>query len=129
MNAVKFNYEEHAGIVAKWPEKHFFPLPPREFLPEIGFVVENAACGFLYTTNSQLAWVEWIFSNPEKPKEVRTESLDVLFKLLEITARELGFKVLFSASGFDAYSQVLERNGFSKTDLNMVHFVKLLGGS
>lgn len=129
MMAYKFDYNEHAKLVEKWPEKHNFPLPPPEFLPDVGFIVDDTACGFLYISNSKIGWVEWVYSNPEKPKEQRADALDMLFKLLEITAKELGIRVLFSASAIPAYKSILERNGFEITDKDVVHYLKVLGGS
>lgn len=127
MVAHKFNYEEHAVMVGKWLTKHSFPLPPKDLLPDIGFLVDDAACGFLYTTNSKLGWVEWVFSNPEKPKEDRAAALDVVFKLLENVANQVGITALFSAASIPGYAAVLERNNFKSTDKNITHYIKLLG--
>ena len=51
-----------------WPEWH---APAKDFLPENGtggFIVEKQdkpiVAGFLYTTNSKAALLEWIVSNP-----------------------------------------------------------------
>lgn len=127
MKIVPFIYEEHANEVKAWGAKHEFPLPPKEFLPDVGLVVNDAAVGFVYTTNSKMAWIEWVFANPDKTAEERKESLDHLMSALEKVAIIGGMKVLFSASGTHAYREILGRNGFQETDKNMIHHVKGIG--
>jgi hypothetical protein len=127
MTITPFNFKEHAQDIRKWGEKHQFPLPPLDFLPDIGLVVNNAAAGFLYTSNSKLGWIEWVFSNPEKPAEERTEALDTLMSALEQIAITRGLKALFSSSGSTGYQKVLERNSFKQTDTNVTQYVKGIG--
>ncbi len=122
-----FNYEKHSKLVRAWGKKHRFPLPPKQMLPAIGYVVNEAACGFLYLTDSKIALLEWVFGNPEKTKEERAEALDVLFSLLEKTAKELKYEMLFTMAGTDAYRSIVERNGFEETDKNVTHHIKFLG--
>jgi hypothetical protein len=127
MKTIQFNYEQHASMVNKWAEKHSFPLPPKEYLPETGLIVEDTAAGFVYLSNSNLAWVEWIFSNPEKSPEERQESIDSLMSTLEKIAIAHGAKALFSSSGSEGYRKVLERNGFTETDKNVIQHIKRIG--
>jgi hypothetical protein len=127
MKIIPFSYEEHAERVNEWGERHHFPLPPPDLLPDIGMMVDDTAVGFLYSTNSKLGWIEWIFANPEKTPEERKEAIDTLLSALEKAAIIRGMKVLFSSSGSDAFKGVLERNGFAKTDENVTQYVKGVG--
>lgn len=129
LTARKFNAELDYEIVNKWGKEKGFPMPPKDCLSDIGFMVGESACGFLYVTNSKIGWVEWVFSNPWEPEDKRVECIDMLFKLTEMTARELGLKVLFSSSGIPHYSGVLKRNGFEVTDQKVDFFIKVLKGS
>lgn len=129
MNVVAFDYEKHSAEVSRWGSQHSFPLPPKEMLPNTGFMVNETACGFLYSTNSSLAWLEWVFSNPEKSEHERQESLDILFQMIEATAKELDIKAVFSASAIPAYSKILLRNGFNETDKNVTHYIKMMGAN
>lgn len=122
----KFVYSRDAEMVLQWGKHHDFPLPAEAYLPDIGFMVEDIACGFLYVTNSKLAWIEWVFANPEKHETERKEAIDRVFKLLEITASQLGYACIFSASSGEFYSKVLKRNDYQETDKNMSHFIKVL---
>ncbi len=126
MKYCNFEYKYHADMVRWWPAKHDFPLPGEDFLPDIGFIVDETACGFLYTTNSKLFFIEWVFANPQKDKELRTKALDQLFMLLQEKAHAMGAQAVLSASAIPAYSEVLERNRFKMTDNGISHYVKLL---
>jgi hypothetical protein len=126
MDIKLFDYETDSAEVSKWGEKHSFPLPPKDILPATGFMVNEAACGFLYMTDSRIAWLEWIFSNPEKTKEERAEALDLLFQKLESHAKERGIAVIFTSCGSDGYSRVLGRNGFEETDKNVTQYIKIM---
>jgi hypothetical protein len=121
---IPFRFEEHSQMINDWGKKHGFPLPPKEFLSDIGLVVDDTCAGFLYTSNSKIAWIEWVFSNPEKPIEERAKALDNLMKGLEQFAILQGSQVLLSAAGSDAYRSIVERNGFIQTDQNMTHHMK-----
>jgi hypothetical protein len=129
MKALTFKYKEHAAEVAQWLTKHSFPLPPEHLLPTTGFIVEGIACGFLYCTNSSFGLLEWVFSNPKRSKEERTQAIDLIFKLVEETSSNLGITALFSAASIPAYAKILERNGFNETDKNVSHYIKTLGGN
>src|SRR6478609_4128412 len=117
-----FRYSQHAEMVSKWGDKYKFPLPPYQFLPNRGYVVDDTACGFLYNTDSRLGWIEWVFANPEKTAEERKRCLDILFKTLIETAKELGMEAIFSAASHEGYREVLKRCEFSESDRNVTHF-------
>lgn len=127
MKITQFNYEQHSSEVNRWGEKHSFPLPTKDFLPETGLVVEDAAAGFVYLTNSKISWIEWVFSNPDKTIAERAQALDTLMSTLEKIAIAHGMRVVLSSAAGEAFKDILERNGFKDTDKNMTHFAKLIG--
>lgn len=122
-----FVYDQHAKTIREWGSKHSFDLPIAELLPQLGLVVNDAACGFLYQTDSKLGWLEWVYANPNKSKEERKEALDLLFQEMERRAIILGFKCLFSAAAHQAYADVLHRQSFQLTDSSVKHFIKKIG--
>jgi hypothetical protein len=73
--------DDYATLVEWWKFWRFVP-PTQEILPNnglSGLVVtdenDNMICaGFLYATNSPIAWIEFIVSNPNvKDKKIRKE--------------------------------------------------------
>ncbi len=90
----------------EWWAYSRFPAPPKEYLPNHGFgglkiTDENGidvCAGFLFETNSSLAWLEFIVASPEiRDKEVRKEALTDLIRYLTVHAQQKGFKSVFAS--------------------------------
>jgi len=52
--------------------------------------------GFIYYTNSDAVFVEWIISNPQYRDEDRKEAIEMLLKTIEAICKEQGKKYMFS---------------------------------
>tara|TARA_R110002167_G_scaffold78609_1_gene217305 strand:- start:546 stop:953 length:408 start_codon:yes stop_codon:yes gene_type:complete len=83
-----------------WPE---WPTPPKDFLPDNGkggFIVEKEGqpivAGFLYTTNSKAALLEFIISDPEYREKDRGDAIELLINGAESVSRKQGIKYIFS---------------------------------
>ena len=83
-----------------WPD---WVAPAKDFLPDNGkggFIVEKnnipIVAGFLYTTNSKAALLEWIVSNPEYREEDRLKAIELLIKGAENVCKEQDIKYIFS---------------------------------
>ena len=83
-----------------WPD---WQAPAKEFLPENGtggFIVEKQdqpiVAGFLYTTNSKAALLEWIVSNPKYRENDRQKAIELLIEGAESVCKKQGIKYIFS---------------------------------
>lgn len=83
-----------------WPE---WQAPAKDFLPDNGkggFIVEKQSkpivAGFLYTTNSKAALLEWIISNPEYREKDRKQAIELLIKGAENVCKNQGIRYIFS---------------------------------
>lgn len=95
---------DYSDFLIKWWTDNRFTPPPIDFLPnngKDGIVVydaetnTNIAAGFVYITNSEVAWVEYIVANFEvKDKELRKQAIEFLIKQLVFSS---GKKYLFSS--------------------------------
>jgi len=54
--------------------------------------------GFLYLTNSKIAWIDWIISNPEYKERDRKQSIELLISSLEEVARQQDYEIIFSVT-------------------------------
>jgi hypothetical protein len=104
-----------------------FPFPPKNMLPSNalgGLKITNEegidiCCGYLYETNSDIAWLEWIFSNPNiKDKELRKKALTELIYYLTLHAEQKGFKAVFSSIKEVGLIEKYKKNGYSESKLN-----------
>lgn len=63
-------------------------------LSDIGFIVDDYAAAFLYTTNSNVCWIESYISNPNTDKNERKKALDMITDEILKKAKELNYKVI-----------------------------------
>jgi len=73
----------------------------------------DVCAGFLYTTNSDLAYIEWTISNPNfRDKIVRKEAIKKLIETLTNQAKELGCKFVFTYLINESLKEKFEDCGF-----------------
>jgi hypothetical protein len=81
----------------EWPEMNKDLLP----LNGLGGLIISkedipVVAGFLYLTNSGVAWIEWVISNPEYREDDRKDALELLIKELENVALSVGKTIILS---------------------------------
>ena len=54
------------------------------------------AAGFLYLSNSKVAWLDWIISSPTYKEKDRKEALELLISSLEEVARQQDYSIIIS---------------------------------
>ena len=79
--------------------------PAKEMLPMNGIGGLMVECenqpvvaGFLYLTNSKIAWMEWIISDKNYKKRNKKEAIELLINSLEQIAKSTGAEMIFSVS-------------------------------
>ena len=124
--------DDYSILVEWWKFWRFFP-PTQDILPNnglSGLVItdenDNMICaGFLYATNSPIAWIEFIVSNPNvKDKKVRKESLTFLIQELTNLAKENNFKVIYSSLKNENLMNKYLECGFKKAGTNTTEMIK-----
>lgn len=118
--------QENYKVLVEWWKSHGWDAIPFDILPKIGYIINDNVAGFLYSTDSTMAIMEWFISNPNSTKEERNENLNILINFLSEIAKDLGFKTCFTYTVNKGLINKLENNGFLKTDENMVHLVRRL---
>jgi len=91
-------------LLVSWWKKWKWPVLPKEFLPNNGtggYMVEKNSipivAGFTYlTSNSKVAWLEWIISNPNYKEKDRDEAIETLIITSEQVCKKLGYNFMFS---------------------------------
>jgi hypothetical protein len=110
--------------VASWWVMHDWPVIDADHLPKHGFIVDDKAVGFLYMTDSKIAWLEFIVANPNVSKEDRSEALDLVINKLIDLAKELEFKTVFSSVTHPRLIERYKRHGFVVTDTGMTNMIR-----
>lgn len=115
--------EKDYDTLVEWWTSYDFPPVPKECLPKHGLIIEGVCAGFVYRTDSKIAWLEWIVGNRQVTKEVREEGLQRLVPALTELAGELGYEKVFSAVKHPNLIQIYIKQGFITTDNEMQHFI------
>jgi len=118
---------QHYTSLSTWWKAHDWPVMPPESLSQYGLVIPGVAAGFLYKTDSNIAWLEFLISNPEVNKEARSKGLDAIIEGLSAEAKRLGFKTVFTSSYHPGLIKRYEKHQFVKTDENVTQLVRILG--
>jgi hypothetical protein len=118
-----YDQETHYPILCEWWLAHgWTPMGP-DFLPSQGYVIEDVCAGFLYCSDSRVAMIEWVVSNPEAAPRKVVRGLKVLLKGLQNLAAENDYTAVFSFVQQPRLQKLYESTGFVTTDENMIHLV------
>jgi hypothetical protein len=95
---------DYDNILLKWWNDWEWVAPHRDFLPadgEGGLIVfdgdEPVCAGYMYTTNSKVAWVDWIISSKTyRKKPTRKECIDLLIYTLTSICKSTDHKYVYA---------------------------------
>lgn len=114
-------------IACGWWKFWKFPAPPIDFLPVNMICAYNenepVCIGFLYYTDSKIAWLEFIVSNNKANKEDRARGIEMILSSARILADALGFGAIFTTSKNQSLNSKLEKK-YTKTDVGVTHFIE-----
>lgn len=123
-----FNKEQDFPVFDEWWKKRGWIMNPEVLPVGTGFVVENngvpIAAGWVYLTNSPLAWLEYVVTNPEAGIKERGRCVDLLLSGIIARIKEAGsFKAVFTSLCSRGLMKAYERAGFTKADTGMTNMV------
>lgn len=125
---------DYQDILVGWWNDWGWTPPAIDFLPQEGtgglMVMdgeEPVCAGFMYATNSAVAWVDWIISSKTYRGRVkRKEAIQLLILTLTEIAKESGFKYVYALlknrSLIEAYMEI----GYVKGDESATEMIKAL---
>lgn len=96
------NESDYDVLVGWWKKWRWIP-PPKDFLPQDGtggIMIEKdgvqVVAGFIYLTNSAVAWSEFIISNFDYKEKDRAEAIKFLISELTRIAKDCGKKYVYT---------------------------------
>jgi hypothetical protein len=128
------NESDYHNILVDWWIQWNWEPPKRNFLPDNGtggiivYDGETPVCaGFLYITNSEVSWVDWIISNKEyKMKDKRREAIILLISSLTNIAKNSGAGYAYALIKNNSLIKTYESLGYIKGDTYTSEMIKLL---
>lgn len=95
-----------------WHRAWGVPELPSGSLPEFGLIEPGVAAGFLYRTDSGMALIEGLISNPRSGRDDRNAALDAIGDELVAEAERQGFRWLLAISRNQNVQARAVRHGF-----------------
>jgi len=124
MKPEPFVYYKHYEEIRRWWQGWKWEPVPLESLPENGVIIPGFAVGFLYKTDSNIAWLEWIVANPEADKSQRRQAVEIVIEYLTGKAKELGFKRVFTTTVHPTLKRMFGQRKYIQTDDKVSHFLR-----
>jgi len=128
----QLNDTDYQDILVNWWTQWGWVAPEKDFLPDDGmggYIVyddETPVCaGFIYVTNSRVAWVDWIISNKEY-REKRREAITMLIDTLTNLSKMSGSKYAYALIKNDSLIKTYESLGYIKGDSYTSEMIKIL---
>ena len=125
--------KEDYETISIWQKKWWKINLPKTMLPDdgnSGFIIEKnnrpIACAFFYITNSKIALIGWLMSDPDYREEDRQSLIESLITNIENTSREMGYVHMYTISGHERLTKTYEKLGWNDSNENVVHLMKNL---
>lgn len=75
-------------------KRHDLAEPNKDLMSDVGLLINDAAMGFLFKTNSKVCFIDNLVTNKAKTSEERHNALNILLKNLDWMAKKSGFKAI-----------------------------------
>jgi len=130
----ELNETDYDDILVDWWLQWGWVPPQRDFLPNNGkggiiiYDDETPVCaGFMYITNSKVAWVDWIISNKEYTKKTqRKDAIKLLVSALTEICKKSGSKYSYALIKNESLIKMYEELGYIKGDSYTGEMIKIL---
>ena len=133
LNLTPLKYEDYDDILLGWWKQWKWTPPARDFLPQngIGGLMvwdgKTPVCaGFIYNTNSQVSWIDWIISNKEYRKTPqRQDALELLILTLGEICKKDENKYAYALLRHKELIKTYEKLGFNAGDTYTQEMIKI----
>jgi hypothetical protein len=112
--------ESDLEILHEWWKAWGWPPVTKDLLPLNGLgglmVYKHETlitAGFLYLTNSKVAWLEWIVSNPDYRESDRKDCIKLLISSLEEIGRQQGYNIILSVGRNQSLLEIHRTLGYT----------------
>lgn len=85
--------------VSQWAESGWGKKYRAEQFPKTGFIVDDFAAIFLYSTDSTVCFIENLITNKETNVRERHDAIEMLLAAIFLEAKELGFEIAYATTG------------------------------
>jgi len=125
---------DYDDILVGWWKDWGWEPPRRDFLPSDGtggiMVLDGdipVCAGFLYATNSSVAWVDWIVSSKDyRKKPHRSEAIKILVETLTNIGKNTGHKYMYALIKHKGLIDTYKELGYVQGDSYTSEMIKAI---
>jgi len=99
-------------MIVRWYRKRGLTPPDPRALSDVGFVADGRAAAWLYLTNSNMAMIEGVISDPESTPSLRKESINKLIGFIIDFALQLGYTQIIGVTKHPSMQELGKKYGF-----------------
>src|SRR6056297_798892 len=130
MDNKKFEWQfikpQNLKEIFEWWNYYGFKEVDPKTLPKMGLIVSKSGVNlyscFVYFTDSEIAWMEWVVSNPKADVQLKKGAFEKMMDVLDVVLKLKGVKTLFTSTNLNVFKNKLSKNNFVETDKNVSHF-------
>jgi hypothetical protein len=130
----ELNESDYDNILVDWWKQWGWEPPQKDFPPDNGkggiivYDQDTPVCaGFMYITNSKVAWVDWIISNKEYTKKPhRKDAIKLLVSTLTGICKNTGSKYVYALIKNESLINTYVGLGYIKGDSYTSEMIKVL---
>lgn len=127
------NETDYQDILVGWWKDWGWEPPKQDFLPDNGkggvIVFDNdtpICAGFLYVTNSKVAWVDWIISSKQyRKKPNRSEAIKIVISTLTNISKSLDCKYVYALLKSKSLVETYKGFGYVQGDSYTSEMIKI----
>ncbi len=128
----KLKTSDYNDVLVGWWKDWKWEAPVKDFLPDEGkgglivYDGETPVCaGFVYLTNSKVAWVDWIISNKDY-KGNRKGALSILIESLTKGCELNGSRYIYALIKHEGLIKTYENSGYVAGDSYTKEMIKTI---
>ena len=133
-NIRKLNSTDYDSVLVGWWKDWGWEPPAKDFLPDEGegglIVLDNdipVCAGFIYITNSKVAWVDWIISNKNyEDKKAKHNAVNLLVESLTQACKAGGSKYAYALIKHKGLVETYKNLGYTEADNYTQEMIKVL---
>lgn len=132
-NLRPLNTNDYEDILVGWWKDWGWEPPKKDFLPDDGtggvMVLDGdvpVCAGFLYATNSKVAWADWIVSSKEyRKKPHRSNAIKLLIETLTNIGKSTGHKYMYALIKHKVLIDTYKELGYTQGDSYTSEMIKV----
>ena len=131
VNVRLFDFDQDYEEMVRWVATAGHEAPAVIMLPAIGSLVEidgkKIGCAFLYlATDCPVAFLEFLYFNPEATPKEKHNALGHLIKSLEAVAKGEAHNIIFTLSKTDSMGRIFKKNAWLSNGDGYSQLIKII---